>query len=239
MNLSGLTHEEADQLRRRARRRLIGAIFLVLVALGLLWQSFHQTPKTFQSQLVQADASGDLEGAMALDASAVSSDASGASLAPSDIVAAGKEETQADIQRIDPQVAQTRPIETIKSNDKLHVVQPTKPSTPALAKKLVSSAKLLTVNPKIVLSAKQSKQSASTTTSHHIMIQLAALANPKMVEALKAKLAHMGIRASFIKAKTSKGEIVRVRLGPFLNLDDAHRMIDKLAQHGLSGTVLP
>lgn len=239
MNLSGLTHEEADQLRRRARRRLIGAIFLVLVALGLLWQSFHQTPKTFQSQLVQADASEVLEGATVLDASTMSSDASVASLAPSDIVAAGNEATQADMKRIDPQVALTRSIEAIKSNDKLHVAQPTKPSTPAVAKKLVFSAPSLTIKPKILPSAKQSKESVPKTTSRHIMIQLAALANPKMVEALKAKLAHMGIRASFIKAKTSKGEIVRVRLGPFLSLDDAHRMIDKLAQHGLSGTVLP
>lgn len=148
MNLSGLTHEEADQLRRRARRRLIGAIFLVLVALVLLWQSFHQTPKTFQSQLVQVDASGDVERVVVLDASAVSSDVSDASLAPSDIVAAGKAETQADTQRINQQVAPTKPIKAIKSSDKLHIAEPTKPSKPALAKKLASSTHSLTVNPK-------------------------------------------------------------------------------------------
>ena len=47
------------------------------------------------------------------------------------------------------------------------------------------------------------------------VIQLAALSDPDKADALKSKLSSIGVTAHFSKVQTSKGEVTRVRVGPF------------------------
>ncbi|MBA4708605.1 SPOR domain-containing protein [Aquitalea aquatica] len=69
-------------------------------------------------------------------------------------------------------------------------------------------------------------------------IQLAALSDPAKADALKSKLAGLGIAAHFSKVETSKGEVTRVRVGPFASRAEAEAALHKLSQAGVSGIIV-
>ena len=71
------------------------------------------------------------------------------------------------------------------------------------------------------------------------VIQLAALSDPAKADALKQKLSGLGVSASVSRAETSKGEIHRVRVGPFASQDDAKAVMNKLNAAGVSGIMVP
>jgi DedD protein len=74
-----------------------------------------------------------------------------------------------------------------------------------------------------------------------VMIQLAALSDPDKVDALRNKLdGIIGLSAhySFSKVQTSKGEVTRVRVGPFASAAEAQATLSKLAKAGVSGIVV-
>lgn len=227
--MSGLTHEAVDSLRRRARRRLIGAIVLVLVTLGLLWKSTHQKPQVFKPEFIQVTASGGVEG--------ISSemDLSDASLPTVDspIVEPADNAQKTQEPSYSPKVltstlAKSEKTDVAKQKVAKNQVTPSlrKSPSPILTKANLQVTKKIT-SPKI------NKQP-----SQHIMVQLAALSDPKRVQALKQKLVNLGIYATFTQVKTSNGEVVRVRIGPFSGKAEAEQMLRKLNQQGLFGTIL-
>ncbi len=71
------------------------------------------------------------------------------------------------------------------------------------------------------------------------MTQLAALSDPAKADALKQKLSGLGVSASVSRAETSKGEIHRVRVGPFASQDEAKAVMNKLNAAGVSGIMVP
>lgn len=236
--MSGLTHEVVDSLRRRARRRLIGAIVLVLVTLGLLWKSTHQTPQVFKPAFIQVTASG------GVDAISSATDLSDASLPTVD-------------QPIVEQVANAKKIEDISNSSKIlkstlaksektdvakqnfiknQAANNLKKSPPPILTKANHQVTKQITNP--LKTAKTTSQKINQQPTQYIMVQLAALSDSKRVEALKQKLANIGIYATFTPVKTSNGEVVRVRIGPFLRQAEAEQMLRKLTQHGLFGTII-
>lgn len=75
--------------------------------------------------------------------------------------------------------------------------------------------------------------------SQRVIIQLAALSDQEKVNALKTKLSGLSIQANFSKVQTSKGEVTRVRVGPFNNQAEAEAIQRKLSGAGLSGMIIP
>ncbi|MEO9383083.1 SPOR domain-containing protein, partial [Chromobacterium phragmitis] len=70
------------------------------------------------------------------------------------------------------------------------------------------------------------------------MIQLAALSDPAKVDTLRSKLASIGVAAHFSKVETSKGEVTRVRVGPFASQAEAQAALQKLAKSGINGIII-
>jgi len=70
------------------------------------------------------------------------------------------------------------------------------------------------------------------------VIQLAALSDPAKADALKSKLSGLGVAAHFSKVETSKGEVTRVRVGPFASRAEAEAALRKLSQAGVSGIIV-
>ena len=70
------------------------------------------------------------------------------------------------------------------------------------------------------------------------VIQLAALSDPAKADALKSKLSGLGVAAHFTKVQTSKGEVTRVRVGPFASRAEAEAALRKLSQAGVSGIIV-
>ena len=71
------------------------------------------------------------------------------------------------------------------------------------------------------------------------VIQVAALASQEKVDELQGKLNDAGIRSYTQKVKTSAGERIRIRVGPFANKEEAEKARAKLAPLGLSGSLVP
>lgn len=69
-------------------------------------------------------------------------------------------------------------------------------------------------------------------------IQLAALSDPQKVDALRSKLAASGVAARFSKVQTSKGEVTRVRVGPFKSREEADAAMRRLSKAGVTGIVV-
>ncbi|KAF3998280.1 SPOR domain-containing protein [Glaciimonas immobilis] len=75
--------------------------------------------------------------------------------------------------------------------------------------------------------------------SGKFVIQIAALASQEKVDELQGKLTGAGIRSYTQKIKTSLGDRIRIRVGPFANKEDAEKARTKLAPLGLSGSLVP
>ena len=58
------------------------------------------------------------------------------------------------------------------------------------------------------------------------------------IGALRAKLAGIGVTAHFSKVETSKGEVTRVRVGPFASQAEAQHALQKLSRAGVSGIII-
>ena len=65
------------------------------------------------------------------------------------------------------------------------------------------------------------------------IVSLDAFSNEKNVKQLRAKLSAAGIKSYTEPVKTSKGELTRVRAGPFANKDAAEKARSKLVAMGL------
>ncbi|UGQ45027.1 SPOR domain-containing protein [Massilia endophytica] len=77
----------------------------------------------------------------------------------------------------------------------------------------------------------EGKPAAST----RYVIQIAALSKQDKVEELQGKLREAGIRSTAQKVSTANGELTRVQAGPFASKEEAEKVRAKLTKIGLSG----
>lgn len=214
--------EAIDLLRRKARRRLVGAIFLVILAIFLSWRSFNRAPQTFKPELVEitSQQSSQLQNVQ---------EASTALVVASSLEAS----SSSDVAQLPP--SKPNPKEQIKKSsqadsaaNKTFIKKPQHKIIASLQKPKKQSQALL-----------PSDKNATQKPVKKIMIQLAALSSQQAADSLKKRLAAIGIHAYFSQIKTDKGEVIRVRVGPFSSRAEADAMLKRLSQYGLSGNLLP
>ena len=70
-------------------------------------------------------------------------------------------------------------------------------------------------------------------------VQVAALASQEKINELQGKLKEAGIKSYTQKVATESGDRTRIRVGPFASKEDAEKLRGKLAQIGLNGTLVP
>lgn len=71
------------------------------------------------------------------------------------------------------------------------------------------------------------------------VIQVAALASQEKVNELQGKLKTAGIQSYTQKVATEGGERTRVRVGPFASRDEAEKVRARIVKLGLNGTLVP
>lgn len=71
------------------------------------------------------------------------------------------------------------------------------------------------------------------------VIQVAALASQEKVNELQGKLKTAGIQSYTQKVATEGGERTRVRVGPFASRDEAEKIRARIVKLGLNGTLVP
>ncbi len=244
MSLSA--HDELLMLRKRARRRLVGAIVLVLVATTVLWNVLDALPeqemKPEQVEISGLPASAPTPIPVALPpvvASAPQETDILATLPPEDSVLAPPPAAEASRP---PAVAPVTPAVAPAA-----VVTPPpapKPVTPKVADKKAEPAvteKKAAPDPAAILEGREAEVPRAATTAataEKYQVQLAALSDADKISALKQRLSAVGVAARFSKVQTSKGEVTRVRVGPFGSRAEADAALRKLERAGVSGIIV-
>ncbi len=71
------------------------------------------------------------------------------------------------------------------------------------------------------------------------IVQVAALSDAEKAKSLKGRISENGLRAYTEVVKTARGEVTRVRVGPYASKEAAQKAADELKKLGFSGVVAP
>jgi len=211
--------------KKRARRRLVGAVTLALSAIIVLPMVLDPEPKPV-SQDVVIDISSRIKSPQAPKKDqdpaqpATPQAASSASAAPAVAVAA---------------VAGAAVAATV-GKPKAAVAEPAKP--PAKPSESVAPQVVKTNKAASAESKTSEAKTAESVPQGKLIIQVAALATQKKAAELQARLKNAGIKSHTQKLATQAGERIRVRVGPFATRKEADGMCAKLGKIGLQCTLV-
>ncbi|MEO8599659.1 MAG: SPOR domain-containing protein [bacterium] len=263
--LNGATQASSDTAlpeKKRARRRLIGAVALVLAAIIVLPMLFDTKQKALSSdisiQIPSVDTPAPVKTPVVPDSQPVPKppDAASASSSGSVSVPTGLGQQEEFIALTPapapaPAIAPapvtahtaTQPAPMAPIPETRHVAKPetkAKPEpkqepkpTPKQAEKVDESARA-----RAILEGR-SVTVATAKTSSKFALQVAALTSQKSVDELQGKLKAAGIKSYTQKVGTQSGSPIRVRVGPFSSKEEAEKMHAKMVKLGFGGAVVP
>jgi DedD protein len=263
------TQSEADDAsldpvlpeKKRARRRLIGAVALVLAAVVGLPMILDSEPKPLADDIVIQIPSKDKPVATANVPQAMPDSARIAATATLDPKEEVIEPPQAAPKPAVPksEVANAAPKERVNKSAApvADVVKPiaekSAPEKPVAAKPANSPPQAKAdpkannkaleksddaARAKALLEGKPDPKAADSK-SGKFVIQVAALAAKEKINELQGKLTNAGIKSYTQKVATDSGERTRIRVGPFGSKEEAEKMRAKLVKLGLNGTLVP
>lgn len=226
--------DEELQLKKRARRRLVGAIVLVTAVAVVLPMLLDSEPKPANQSIniqIPSPEAGVLSAKPAPLKSAekpvIAAAPAAAETAPpkAEIKAETKAETQPEptvFARVEPK-AETK-VET-KAEPKLETKAASKPQSEPAPPKPVTKA--------------ESPAKAKAPASGAFVIQVAALSDAAKARELQAKITGGGLKAYTEVVQTSKGPVTRVRVGPYASREAAEKARPALQRLQLDGKVVP
>ena len=205
--------DEELQLKRRARRRLIGAIVLVTVVIVVLPMVLDTEPRPVTRDITVRIPSPD-SGTFTSKVLPAPKDGKLASKA-----ADGKAAAKSIEER-----------KTVAATSGPASPESVKEATRATAKETPKPAKAAPAKP-----AKAPKPAAAP--EGQFVVQVIALADAEKAKQMQAKITAAGIKAYTEIVKTAKGDVTRVRAGPFATREAAETARSQLKAIGMSGNV--
>lgn len=210
--------EEELQLKKRARRRLIGAIVLVAAVAAVLPMVLDSEPKPTSQEINIQIPSPDAKGGFT--AKAVPAAKAGAAKRDEPAVTAPPEpatpvaEPQKEAAPAPKAVAEKPPEKKAdKAAEKAAEKAPEKPAEKAVEKPVAKPA------------------------PGTYFIQVTALGDTDKAQQVKQQIADVGVRSYTEVVAAGKGNVTRVRAGPFATRDEAEQARAKLATVGLEGKI--
>ncbi|MBS1139522.1 MAG: Sporulation related protein [Proteobacteria bacterium] len=230
-------------LKKRARRRLVGAIFFVsVVAVVLPMVMDHEPRQTVQDVEIRIPGQEEKPFAPKFAAAPVEKPAA----RPAEVSA---EKAQAVVA---PEVKPTaRVLEVVKADDKPAEKAAEKPALktekapekPA-AKPVEKPAEKAAEKPKAddakraaAILAGQAAEAKPAAKGGEYLVLIGAFSNEANVKTLKAKLTEQGIKTFSEPLDTPQGKKTRVRAGPFPSREAADKALEKMQRIGVSGVV--
>ncbi|WP_410498194.1 SPOR domain-containing protein [Chitinibacter sp. S2-10] len=262
--MANVNDDELQQLRKRARRRLVGAIALVVFALTVLWTALDgEPPKALlENQSVEIISSAPaLSSVVTLDEPVQSVSASApassqpavdaSNVAPIPLPGKLVHHQENAPQAVPDSSQQTLPPETAPTTAPTQspVTQITVKPSPKATSKALPKATPTPLDPKLILeggleqprtaktTATPAKQAADVGKKVYY-IQIGAYADPVAAEQTLKKLKDAGIPARSEKVATEKGELTRVRIGPGTDEAKANAWMQKLEALGVPGKLV-
>ncbi len=218
--------------KKRARRRLIGAVALVMAAVIGVPMLLDAEPKPLADDIAIRIPSKDKSALAQANRPATPAGVSAsASLDPEEEVidppAAPASEKPAPVGK--PAVSEKPPATQLAAKPDAKTEQKTTP-------KVDESARA-----RALLDGGTDPTKANNTAKKDgkFVIQVAALASKDKVDELQSKLKGAGIKSYTQTVATQSGERIRIRVGPFGNKEEADKVRAKIGKLGLSGTLVP
>lgn len=232
--------------KKRARRRLIGAIALVLAAIIGLPMILDSEPKPLADDIaidIPAKDKAFQNGVGHPPATDSAGIAPSASLDRNEQLMAmpAKPDASAASPSAPAAVAAARPVEKIADKEaSLPSAVAVKPAPRASARPdsnpEAKPESKVEVKPEAAMAS--AKPGAEKKPARFV-VQVSALATQEKVSELQGKLKSAGVHSYTQKVATQGGDRIRIRVGPFGNRDEADRMRAKLIKLGLNGTLVP
>ncbi len=242
--------DEELLLKKRARRRLIGAIALVTLVIVLLPMFLDSEPRPLNQEINIQIPSQSSQFSSVVAAVPPSSVQGGAKAGPDPGAAESPVPASADREKPAPatesrevQVEKRAPEPERRAAPEKRPVQEraAKAETPAKAESKPAPKAEPKPAPKAESrsSAEAPKEKEREGGSEGFVVQVAAYVDADRAKTLKGRIADNGLRAYTEVIKTAKGDVTRVRVGPFGSKEAAQKAAEELKRIGLSGVVAP
>lgn len=233
--------EEELQLKKRARRRLIGAVALVAGVAAVLPMVLDSEPKPTSQEINIQIPSPDAKGGFVPKAVPV---------VPPAVKSAGetKSDSKAPSPKPEAAVVPAAPVTQPESPAAKAVVEKAieKPpekiaekASPKITKPIEKADKAEKVEKtaKAEKVEKVEKAAAPKAGPGTFFIQVIALAEPEKAKAVQQKIIDAGVRSYTEVVVAGSGKVTRVRAGPFASREEAERARAQLATVGLEGKI--
>lgn len=230
------------QLKKRARRRLVGAIAFAGLAAVVLPMVMDEEPKQ-QVQDVQIRIPGQDQTPFAPKAliakPAVSPGQPVDKTFPSGKVDAASGAPVAKMADAPPVQVAAKPVEKAaeKTVDKKTEKPVEKPVEKPPATKAVKAPADDTQRAVAILGGKAAETPVAANGGGQYVILIGAFANPANVKQLQGKISELGVKTFTEPLDSPQGKKTRVRAGPFPNRDAADKALERMKRIGVSGVV--
>lgn len=213
------------QLKKRARRRLVGAIAFAGLAAVVLPMVMDEEPKQ-QVQAVQIRIPGQDQPPLLSRPDTVVEPAE----EPASVVPPSPKTETAKPEQIVPPPAVEKPV-TAAPEKKVE-----KPQDKPVEKPDTKAAEEEVRRVQAILSGK-AETAASPNTGEQFVILIGAYADPANVKNLQKKLNEMSIKVYTEPLQSPQGMKTRVRAGPFPSRDAAEKALARMKRIGVDGTI--
>lgn len=235
-------------LKKRARRRLVGAIFFVsVVAVVLPMVMDHEPRQTVQDVEIRIPGQDEKPFAPKFAATPVEKSAPkpAETSVPSAVATPGVAVAEPPVKptaRIIETVKDDKPVEKAvekpiakpeKAPEKPAVKSPEKTAEKPAEKPKADEAKRAAA----ILAGQVAETKPAAAKAGEYLVLIGAFSNEANVKTLKTKLGEEGIKTYSEPLDTPQGKKTRVRAGPFASREAAEKALDKMKRIGVSGVV--
>ena len=226
--------EEALQLKRRARRRLVGAVALVTFIVIILPLLLDKEPGPAGPPLDVQIPRQETGGSSRIGPPAAQPPAASLTEKKADAAPATAEPPAANVEspakKSEPPAVKSE-MPAAKSEASAAKAEPSKAAAPA--KPAPAAAEKAAVAPVQTPDKSEQERAQAALQDESWVIALDAFSDVKNVKQLQTKLSAAGVKSYTEPVKTSKGELTRVRAGPFPSKEAAEKARTELQAMGL------
>ena len=230
------------QLKKRARRRLVGAIFFVsLVAVLLPMVMDHEPRQPVQDVEIRIPGQDEKPFAPKFAAPPVEKPAEKAVEAPLPPEKVAEVEAKPSPEPVVKAVGESKvvakPVDKPAPKPEKPVEKPAAKPAEKPADKTAGKARTDDARRAAALLSGQTADTKPSAKSGEYLVLIGAFSNEANVKGLKAKLAEQGIKTFTEPLDTPQGKKTRVRAGPFASREAAERALEKMQRVGVGGVV--
>lgn len=236
-------NEQEIQFKKRARRRLVGAVALVLLMVTIL-------PMILDDRAAKTTAP-DIEISIPSQDNVEESKTFTSKVIAAPAKEAEQQSTPTEVKPIEHAIAESAPeadkktvISTDKKSEALAEQKPKKIEVKKAETTEVAKPEPEKVEVKKADSVKEESSSklvepnAAEKSASGFMVQIGVFSSEENVKQLQQKLKDKGFSSSTEKIQTPKGEKIRLRVGPFADKDKAEQGLASIKGAGMSGMVV-